>query len=141
MQGKIVTSSAQGHFQWNAAAWFGSAFGASAWMAVASTLLAVYGALRVALVPAACTTAVLVLAAVLWRRRDRLAPFPAILILLAAVALANPIAWIAVSRFGPPEALGRMNWPAHGGWDLVVLLIAPLVMVGFCFTEWQARTR
>jgi hypothetical protein len=141
MQAEVAARSAQGHFRWSGGGWFGTAIGGSAWMVVAATFLAVHDSPRLAWVPAACAAATIALAWALWRRRERLDPFLAILMLLTALAIANPIAWFAISRWGSPGALARMNWPTASGWDLVVPLLAPLLMVGFYFLERRGRDR
>lgn len=63
-------------FQWNAGGWFGGQFGCTAWLLPASALTAPRSPI-VGLVGLGCFVAANALGVAIWRRRDRIAPYPA----------------------------------------------------------------
>ncbi len=120
-----------GMFQWNLGGWFGAQVGMSLWIA----LLGV--ALLFASRPVGAWLIVLALVAnglgvLLWRRRDRLEPYPALQILLGIGGAAAVIAFLAVARAGIPSYESGLPTP----W---FLLMYPGLMAVFHQRERTAR--
>jgi len=130
-----------GHFQWNAGGWFGSSLGSSAWMIVASCFLALHDQPTLAMVPAVGFAIVLLASLLLWARRNRIYPFPAMMGLLGLLAVAISLALIVVSSNGSPAALAAMNWPASIWPTVLVCAIAPALMIWFLVLERLATTK
>ena len=129
--------SGSGAFRWNAAAWFGSQLGGTLW-------LLLYGALLVGRdVPLGLLVLVLGLVAnvvgvVLWSRRDRMAPYPAIQSLLLAIGVCGLAAVVAVHRLTIARGLDRalLEQPRRLYWGL---LLIPAIMVLFHLAERGGR--
>ena len=130
-----------GHFQWNAGGWFGSSLGGSAWMIVTSCFLALHDQPTLAMVPAVGFAIVLFASLLLWARRNRIYPFPAIMGLLGLLAVAIPLVIVVVSSNGSPAALAAMNWPASTWPTVLVCAIAPASMIWFLVLERSATTK
>ena len=130
-----------GRFQWNTGGWFGSSLGSSAWMIVISCFLVFYDQRTLALVPAVGFAIVLFASLLLWARRDRIYPFPAMMGLLGLLAIAIPLVWITVSLSGSPEALAKMNWPSSIWPTVLVCAIAPALMIWFLVLERSVITK
>jgi hypothetical protein len=130
-----------GRFQWNAGGWFGSSLGSSAWMIVTSYLLVFHNQPSLGLVPAVGFAIVLFASLLLWARRDRIYPFPAMMGLLGLLAVAIPLVWIVVSSNGSPAALAAMNWPASTWPTVLVCAIAPALMIWFLVLERSVTTK
>ena len=124
-----------GRFQWNAGGWFGSSLGGSAWMIVTSCFLVFHNQPTLALVPAGGFAIVLFASLLLWTRRDRFYPFPALMALLGLLAIAIPFVSIVVASYGSPAALVAMNWPVSTWPTVLVCAIAPGLMIWFLFLE------
>ena len=130
-----------GHFQWNAGGWFGSSLGGSAWMIVTSCFLALHDQPTLAMVPAVGFAIVLFASLLLWARRNRIYPFPAIMGLLGLLVVAIPLVIVVVSSNGSPAALAAMNWPASTWPTVLVCAIAPASMIWFLVLERSATTK
>ncbi len=135
----ITTSSKSlvgpGRFQWNAGGWFGSSLGGSAWMIVTSCFLVFHNQPTLALVPAGGFAIVLFASLLLWTRRCRIYPFPALMALLGLLAIAIACVSIVVASYGSPAALVAMNWPVSIWPTVLVCAIAPGLMIWFLFLE------
>lgn len=138
---KKSTRIGPGRFQWNAGAWFGSLLGSSAWMAVAAVFLLLNEQVLLASVPAVGFATVLMGALLLWSRRDSVFPFPAIMAMLALLAIATPVVWIAVQSLGSPPVLAAMNWPQAGWITIFVAAIVPAIMIWFLVLERSGTPR
>ena len=53
------------------------------------------------------------IAAVLWRRRDRVSPFRAVMLLLASLAVCTPVVWGGVAMAGTENSLAHMTGRNH----------------------------
>ncbi len=124
-----------GAFSWNAAGWFGSQLGATLWMGL-------LGALTLPMDPLAGGFALLACAAVnaaglwMWRRHERLEPYPAIQTLGAlsgVAALATLLVMDASGRLGETE-----HGPGPAGMYLI-LLVYPAIMLQFWWLERCGR--
>lgn len=122
-------------FQWQFGGWFGSVFGGSAWLIPTAVILAFNGQLRLAMLPAGCCLLLNVLGVVLWYRRDRILPFPALLGVLALFAVLTPLVWFAVSVNATPESLASLNWPQQGITAAMAVFICPAIIAWLCILE------
>jgi hypothetical protein len=124
-------------FQWQMGGWFGSVFGGSAWLIPTATILASNGQPTLALVPAGCCLLMNFVGCVLWHRRDRVRPFPALIGVLILFSIATPLTWFAVSANATPVSLAALNWPQQGMIAAMVTLICPAIIVWFCVLEYS----
>ena len=122
-----------GRFQWNARGWFGSVIGSTTWMLVAAGFLIAYRQ-WLALVPIGCFVIINSIAWVLWRRRDRLDPFSSLMMILASIAVAVPIA-LATSVWRMPEMPWQMNWTDSPVGYVVAVLLVPTMIAWFYIIE------
>ncbi len=119
-------------FQWNRGGWFGGQLGGTLWLLLLGGLLLARGAsvgalvLVLGLVPNA-------LGVVLWRRRERWAPYPA-LQLLIAVSGASAVAALAAVWVAGETLPG---WSFRGGF--LALAVYPALMGMFHLQERSAR--
>ncbi len=128
-----------GRFQWNSGGWFGTSVGSCAWMLVACGFLFIHNHALLALVPFVGFAVIQVVATVLWLRRDRIAPFPALMTLLAVFAILMPVVWLCIQSMASPAALAAMNWPVSIWPTVLVLTIVPIVMIKFVVMEYTSR--
>ena len=126
-----------GRFQWNAGGWFGPVIGSTAWMIGPAGCLIAHRR-WLAAVPIGCFVIMNLLGWILWRFRDRLAPFPALITMLASLAMAVPII-LATTALGTPNSPPQMNLPSSPlGW-LVVVLFVPAMIVWFYVIEHRSK--
>ena len=121
-----------GAFRWSRSGWFGGQLGATVWPLLlgvgVSTQVAGLGALLIVL-----AVAPNLVGFALWRRRETLAPYPAIQILLAVCGLCMMLAMVCVSAAGlSANALGMPAW---------ILLLYPGLMLAFHLRERGARKK
>ncbi len=109
-----------GAMQWNAGGWFGGQIGGSCWLLVAAVLYAVMGLYTVALAVGGCFLAANIVGTMLWRRRFRMAPYPAMQLLVLVLFLA---ALGAMSTIAATGTAGRID-----GMDTMGNLFAPLLV-------------
>jgi hypothetical protein len=128
--------SGPGYLRWNAGGWFGSQLGGTCWLLVGAVVLAPR-APGVAAVWLAGFVVANAIGSWLWRRRDRLRPYPALQLLLLACGLSGLPAWLAVNALRPDLA-GLMGWPRRG---YLVLLIVPALMAWPAVLEHAGRRR
>jgi hypothetical protein len=115
----------EGAMRWDAGSWFGAQVGSSVWMLLLAILLLGRGRSGLALVALGAFALPNAVGIVLWRRRARLAAYPAVQGLLAVTALASAVALVALDRGG----LLAEPWVWPGGWSAyLVLLLFPLLM-------------
>lgn len=121
----------EGKFQWNTGGWFGSLIGGTLWMLMVAVILW-RAAMMVSLVWFACYLISVVVGLVIYLRRDRVAPYPALQLLLGSIGVCSCIAWtvLVVSR---PDLLPIMPMNATGGF--LMLALFPAMMLGFHLQE------
>lgn len=129
----------RGRFQWNRGGWFGSLLGSSAWMLVTSIFLLFYSQPFLAALPLGGFAVVTFASYVLWSRRDRIYPYPAMMAMLGLFAILMPVVWMAISSNASPSSLEAMNWPVDPRITAVVFAIFPIGMVWFTLLEWSAK--
>jgi hypothetical protein len=116
-----------GIFQWNTGGWFGTQIGSTAWMLLAAAGVAPWS-IEMAAVGLLCFAGPNSLGAWLWQRRDRIAPGPAIELLLLSISGSSLILLFAFEWFaGVPRT---SLWPGYA-----VCLIMPVKMVGWRIVE------
>lgn len=131
----------KGQFQWNAGGWLGAAVGGTAWMVVTAGFLVSNQEVVVAAVPFSCFLITSLFAYGLWMRRERLDPFLSLMALLGVLSITTPVAWLTTCKWASPETLAQMSWPSWYGWNVVVLLLAPGIMLWFYVAECRANAR
>ena len=125
-----------GHFQWNKGGWFGSQLGGTAWSLTAALMCVAAGSylggigfLVAFLVPNALGTW-------LWRQRDRIMPYPAIMALLAVCLLC------VLLGFGSLDLYARVqggHGSAGGSFYRSLLVLSTGLIGGFSLMEWAGR--
>src|SRR5262249_26987351 len=124
-----------GAFQWDAGGWFGSQLGGTLWLLAGAAVLAL-PAPGVAAVWAACFAGANALGLWLWRRRDRLVPYPALQLLTLCCAACGLLTFVALDAFKP--AGGPLGAADRG---YAALLVFPALMALFHLRERAARAR
>lgn len=124
-----------GYLQWNAGGWFGGVIGSSAWMPVVAGFLIAGRQTSVAIIPTLCFVAAVALACLLWRKRDHVQPFNALMVMLLLLSVTIPVTWISTSLNASKENLIAMNWPESRGLLICTFLISPMTMLYFFFLE------
>ena len=120
-------------FQWNAGGWFGPQLGGTLWLLLLGLVLLPKDVLA-ALVVLACFAGANAVGLSLWRRRHRIAAYPALQWMIAACGVASLIAFTFLdSRLGSVEFT-----PAIPYW---ILLVFPGVMVMLCLQRRLAARR
>jgi hypothetical protein len=110
-----------GHFQWNAGGWFGSQLGGTIWMLIGAAVL-LPAAPDVATVWLIGFTVANAIGAWLWRRRDRVRPYPAMQALLLACVASGLAALAALHALRPglrihrPPGVWLADEPRHILW-------------------------
>jgi hypothetical protein len=139
-----------GRFQWNTGGWFGGQIGCTAWL-LAGAVVTAAQAPWVAALWVLCWALANSVGTVLWLRRDRVAPYPAVQGLLASCAAAGLLAVVILHASGLDDvrlgvqwrdgALGLVNPP--GGTlrpvYAALLLGVPAMMGWFAIMEWASR--
>lgn len=116
-----------GQFRWNTGGWFGGAIGSTAWLLPCGGICFLDGDLFVATLVWGCFVLANVVAIFLWMQRDQLALFPALMKLMAVLAIVIPTAWIAIRFWASPQALEKMGMPPGLAVDVLVVMAVPAV--------------
>ena len=129
----MTPQTGKGRFQWNTGGWFGSQVGATAYLVLLGGVLA-FQAPRAGLLLLFCGLLPNLLGTLLWLRRDRLAPYPALQGLLAIVFAFTAIALGGLVWGGPVLGLDpRFSAETRqAGW---ILLLFPGLMAMFHLQE------
>lgn len=133
---KKLAKTEPGQFQWQMGGWFGGLVGGSAWLIPTAAILAFNGQSTLAWVPLGCCLIVSFVGCALWCLRDRVRPFPALMVILTLFSITTPLAWFAVAANAMPESLASLNWPRTRMIDAMVTLICPAIIVAFCLREY-----
>ena len=141
MPAQVRPKMGKGQFQWNGGGWLGAAVGGTAWMVVTAGFLVTNQELAVAAVTFSCFFFTGLLAYGLWMRREYLDPFLSLMAFLAGLSIATPVAWLTSRKWASPETLAQMSWPSWHGWNIVVPLLVPGIMVSFYVAECRAKSR
>ena len=118
-----------GNFQWNTGGWFGAQLGSTAWMLLAAAWMAPL-APAVAAVGLLCFVLPNALGTWLWRRRDRMAPHPAIQVLTLLISGSGLLLLLTFDWFWPAAVPRESLWSGYA-----ILLGVPVVMAGWFVLE------
>lgn len=117
-----------GRFQWDAGGWFGAQFGSTFWLLMSGAVL-----LREAPTAGAVALAAFLVANVtgwlLWSRRDRMLPYPAIQWLLAVMGVTATAFVVYVNMAGVVHALDDRLGMGSWGFPFVPLLFVGLMVL------------
>ncbi|MCP4170794.1 MAG: hypothetical protein GY758_08500 [Fuerstiella sp.] len=126
------------HFQWNAGGWFGSSLGSSSWMLIASCFLVFCKQTALAWVPAFTFAIVVTVSIFLWKRRGRIYPFTAYMVLLGLLAIVIPLVYGIVLLNASDAAMSTMNWSRSISLFVAASGITPILILWFLFLERSA---
>jgi len=127
-------------YQWNAGGWFGSQLGASCWMLIAGLLLLPIDA-GVAVATLGIFAAVNVAGTAMWMQRERLAPIPAIQMLIVLVGAAGALATYVMDSAGRFESLGTgPGTSARSMYIILALMVAGLLLMFHLIGRGISRT-
>ncbi len=121
-----------GAFQWNLGGWFGAQIGATLWLVLMGGLVAARHSVPSGLAVLGLGLAPNVIGWWLWHRRETLAPYPAIQMLVAVCGVAAAAAVLVLGRVG----VAKLSVDVPGAW---VLLIYPGLMLWFHLQEQSAK--
>lgn len=123
----------EGRFQWNTGGWFGSQIGSTAYLVLLGGLLAAK-APRAGILVVVCGLLPNLAGTLLWMRRDRLAPYPALQGLLAIVFVFTALAIGGLVWSGPALGLDP-SFSSEARQSAWILLLFPALMAMFHFQE------
>ncbi len=121
-----------GRFQWNRGGWFGGQIGATLWLVLLGCLSMAQGRLAGAAVLALGLLPNLV-GLLLWRRRHRLPPYPAVQLLFATAGISALVSMLVLLHSG--VSLSSLQLPS-GLWFLGIY---PGLMLVFYLQERAGR--
>ena len=121
-------------FKWSAGGWFGSLIGGTAWMLSGLLIGPRPMTIRVTLT---CWGAPNIVGLLLWRRRERIAPYAAMQYLLATIALFAVLYFLGLNALGRQPVLDAR----FGERQYWLLLLFPALMAWFYFQERAAKNR
>jgi hypothetical protein len=133
--------SGQGAFRWNAGSWFGSQTGSTAWLLVGAVVFA-RQAPWVAAVWLVCFVVANVIGTWLWRRRDRMRPYPAFQSLILVIGVSGLLALFCVDMLRPDGVtLDGLSKNELRKGILFLVIGIPVALAYFAFLERGAKTR
>jgi len=124
-----------GQLQWNTWGWFGGQVGSSIWLLVLGIIAVVQGD-ALGWVPIGLCLLANLVGTLLWWWRDRLAPFPAVEILLGTITLLSAGGVVTILEAG---LLGVGPDVPPGRWVYLYLLIFPALMVQLWVVDHARR--
>ena len=130
---KIARSGA-GRLQWERGSWFGGVAGGASWLAFGAAALVWKGQTFAAAVSAASWLFVLVLACLLWSRRDRIDPFHAVALVLLVLSAVMPIVWFLGWDVPIAQRVPSLHW-IRGFRSAAACSIAPVILLCFYVSE------
>ena len=128
-----------GAFQWNAGGWFGSQLGSTLWLFILAGEMvpkSVFAATWLFV----CAAAPNILGCILWMKRDRLAPYPAIQFLIAAIGAGTLVALLVADHFLVLASIDS-RWKSSPRQAYWVLCIFPMLMAQAAWLERSASKR
>ncbi len=126
-------------FRWNTWGWFGSQIGSTAWLFIVAADTVPKSALAATWL-ASCAAAPNILGCILWMKRDRLAPYPAIQLLITGIGVFTLLALLIADHFSVLPIIDSrlMASPRQAYW---LLCIFPLLMAWFAYMEHTQANR
>ena len=125
-----------GRFQWSTGGWFGAQIGATAYLVVLGILL-VFQAPRAGSLLLVCGLLPNLIGTGIWMRRCRLAPYPALQLLVATVFVFTALALGGLILCGQPLGL-QPQYSVETRQVVWILLIYPGLMLMFHLQERSA---
>jgi len=125
-----------GHFQWNTGGWFGGQIGCTAHLLVLGPWIAIHEILPGLLILAWGILANLV-GFGLWQRRDKIAPYPALQLMLIVTLLAA-VAGFVTAHYSSNGGKWAFVMNANSPW---ILLWFPVLMLLICCLEHAGKKR
>lgn len=119
-----------GRFQWNAGGWFGSQIGSTLWLLLLGILSAPKSFL-LSIIIICCFLAPNIIGSVLWTRRDRIAPYPAIQCLIAIIGICSLIAFVSCDLMGHLGSGGENVSDSDNIYWILLIFPAVMVMLHF----------
>jgi hypothetical protein len=119
--------------QWSTGAWFGTQVGCTAWMIAAAVESIARRAPWAAALFLASFAVITAIGIGLWRRRDRLSPFRALILLVTLCSLGFLATIAGASSLGRPDLLQALS----GRGTLLIPLA--IVIAQFGYREWSYR--
>lgn len=128
-----------GHFHWNLGGWFGGQIGSSCWILLAGLLL-MFKNLLLGLVLVVFFILINLLGTMLWNRRNRIAPYPAVQGLILLNGAFAFLTIMMIDHFGRVADLDS-RYEGMPGWAYAMLLMFPTLMFSFHQMEREAVKR
>ena len=118
-----------GRFQWNTGGWFGSQLGSTCWMLLCGLLFLIDSEILAGLLMLACFAVPNIVGTAVWARRGRIAPYPAVQLLLVVLFISTAAALVLTDCLG---LLGRLDPRFEDPRILyLLLLLFPALMLVF----------
>ena len=131
-----VPCQGNGRFQWSTGGWFGAQIGATAYLVLLGILLT-FQAPPAGILLLVCGLLPNIIGTLLWMRRDRLAPYPALQLLVATVFVFTALALGGLILCGRP--LGVLpQYSAEARQTVWFILIYPGMLLMFHLQERSA---
>lgn len=121
-------------FRWNAGGWFGSCFGASAWMIPLTAAACWFGSISMAILTCFNFLFAVVFAFIVWRLRQRMDAYVAFQNLVVVMCLMTIIVLAGIQFLGNSETQQYVQWSP---WAWCILLMFPLLSLQFW---WMRRS-
>jgi hypothetical protein len=122
---------------WDATGWFVGVLGASCWFVLSAVALAWRGQLALACVSCASWAIAIGASVWLWRLRDRIAVFPARIVLFIVLSLVMPLVWYTSWDTPTDTIMPSLYW-IRGVRGIAASSIFPLIticlLVGKCYS-------
>ena len=131
----MTPAKGNGQFQWNAG-WFGGQIGGTAYLIILGIILAFVDPAP-GIIILSCGVIPNIVGCALWKRRDKLAPYPSMQLLMVVIFISTVIAFVTAFHFS-------RNTEWHFDLDFRIawiLLLYPALMLWFHFIEHEGRKR
>lgn len=124
-----------GRFQWNPGGWFGPQIGATVWLLAAALILAPQH-IEAGGIALLCFLFPNIFGLILYRRRNRIAPYPALQWLILLIGIVSTIFVVYLNRSGLVQEVDPRLGYGQWGFYLLPVLFGGLMVV----FHWMERT-
>lgn len=124
-----------GQFQWSPHGWFGAQLGATVWMLIAAVVLLPRGT-EVTGIAFLCFGVPNLVGFLLYRRRQRIAPYPALQVLILVIGIATTLFVVYLNQAGLVQELDPRLGYGRWGFFLLPLLFGGLMVL----FHWMERS-
>lgn len=121
-------------FRWNAGGWFGSCFGATAWMIPLTAAACWFGSISMAILTCFTFLFAVVFAFIVWRLRARIDAYVAVQYLIVVMCLMTIIVLAGLQFLGNSETQQYVQWSP---WAWCILFMFPMLSLQFW---WMGRS-